>query len=168
MVLRRIDYILGSILIVAVIATLANAQPPTADESIGRDRIQRQSSLRAGKSVAIKPKWGFFGTIFNVILEQINDTKSAYNQISELVNNQFVDEKEVIPPPDESNNATTPSPKITRKEFLNILDRNLKGLARLRNLEWREAKKDSWNNLQGYWNELFGDKKKRIRRDTSH
>ncbi|XP_045528245.1 uncharacterized protein LOC123716516 [Pieris brassicae] len=168
MVLRSIDYILASILIVAVIATLANAQPPTAEESIGQDRFQRQSSVRAGKSAAIKPKWGFFGTIFSVILEEINDTKSAYNQISELVNNQFVDEKVVIPPPDKSNNGTSPSPKITRKEFLNILDRNLKGLARLRNLEWREAKKDSWNNIQGYWNELFGDKKKRTRRANSH
>lgn len=43
--------------------------------------------------------------------------------------------------PDPSNNGTTESPKITRAEFLKILDRNLKGLSRLRNLEWREAKK---------------------------
>lgn len=45
----------------------------------------------------------------------------------------------MIPPV--PNNSTTPTPKITRSEFLKILDRNLKGLARLRNLEWREAKK---------------------------
>ncbi|CAK1539970.1 unnamed protein product [Leptosia nina] len=140
MQLRGIDYILGRLLVVAIIATLVNAQPPTADASIGKDRSLRQSSIKAGRSVAVKPKWGFFGTIFNVILEQINDTKSAYNQISELVNNQFADDKVVTTTPS-SGNGTTPSPKITRQEFLNILDRNLKGLARLRNLEWREAKK---------------------------
>ncbi|VVC87488.1 unnamed protein product [Leptidea sinapis] len=39
--------------------------------------------------------------------------------------------------------TTTESNKITRQEFLKILDRNLKGLARLRSLEWREAKKES-------------------------
>lgn len=47
----------------------------------------------------------------------------------------------VTAPPDPSNNGTTETPKITRAEFLRILDRNLKGLNRLRNLEWREAKK---------------------------
>ncbi|XP_045510649.1 uncharacterized protein LOC123705715 isoform X2 [Colias croceus] len=161
MAFRNGDYILASILIVGVIATVVTAQPPLADESIGKDRALRQSSIRAGKSVAVKPKWGFFGTIFNVILEQINDTKSAYTQISDLVNNQFVDDKAVTMPPDPSNNGTTKPPQITRQEFLKILDRNLKGLARLRNLEWREAKKDSWSNLQGYWGELFGSKKTR-------
>lgn len=40
-----------------------------------------------------------------------------------------------------STNGTTPTPRITRAEFLKILERNLIGLARLRNLEWREAKK---------------------------
>ena len=43
--------------------------------------------------------------------------------------------------PDPTNNGTTETAKITRAEFLKILDRNLKGLSRLRNLEWREAKK---------------------------
>lgn len=39
------------------------------------------------------------------------------------------------------NNGTAEAAKITRAEFLKILDRNFKGLARLRNLEWREARK---------------------------
>ncbi|XP_072943932.1 uncharacterized protein [Epargyreus clarus] len=134
---------------------------PTADMSIGKDRIFRESALRAGRRVAEKPKWGFFGTVFNLILEQINDTKSAYGQISDLVNNQFIDDNAVTMKPDASSNGTTESTKISRSDFLGILDRNLKGLARLRNLEWREAKKDSWTNLQTYWGELFGGKKTR-------
>lgn len=43
--------------------------------------------------------------------------------------------------PDPANNGTTESTTISRSEFLKILDRNLKGLARLRSLEWREARK---------------------------
>ncbi|CAH2102576.1 unnamed protein product [Euphydryas editha] len=155
--------ILATLVFIADVVSLASAQPPLANESIGKDRALRESLLRAGKNVATKPKWGFFGTIFNLILEQINDTKSAYVQISDLVNNQFVDDNAVTVMPDISNNGTTPTPKLTRSEFLKILDRNLKGLARLRNLEWREAKKDSWSNVQGYWNELFGGKKRSIR-----
>nr|XP_034831263.1 uncharacterized protein LOC117988250 [Maniola hyperantus]XP_034831272.1 uncharacterized protein LOC117988250 [Maniola hyperantus]XP_034831281.1 uncharacterized protein LOC117988250 [Maniola hyperantus] len=159
---RRYKYeVLAAFITVAVVAHLVAAQPPLADESIGKDKAIRQSLIRAGKNVATKPKWGFFGTVFNLILEQINDTKSAYNQVSDLVNNQFVNENAVTVTPDTSTNGTTETPKITRTEFLRILDRNLKGLARLRNLEWREARKDSWSNIQGYWNEVFAGKKSR-------
>ncbi|CAH0724837.1 unnamed protein product, partial [Brenthis ino] len=147
-------------LIIAAVALLVSAQPPLANESIGKDKALRGSLLRAGKNVATKPKWGFFGTVFNLIVEQINDTKSAYSQISDLVNKQFIDDNQAVTgTPDKPNNGTTESPKITRSEFLRIIDRNLKGLARLRNLEWRESKKDSWSNVQGYWNEIFAGKK---------
>ncbi|VVD02109.1 unnamed protein product [Leptidea sinapis] len=88
--------ILCCLVVIAAFVPLIAAQQTTADESINKDRSLRQISSRTGQSVAVKPKWGFFGTIFNVILEQINDTKSAYNQISELVGNQIVDEKVVI------------------------------------------------------------------------
>ncbi|CAK1601989.1 unnamed protein product [Parnassius mnemosyne] len=139
------------------------AQPPTADASINKDRALRLVSLRAGKNVATTPKRGFFGTIFNLIVEQINDTKSAYTQISDLVNNQFAENDIVTPTSNATaaSNGTTEAPKITRAEFLKILDRNLKGLARLRSLEWREAKKDSWANLDNYKNEIFSQRKAR-------
>ncbi|KAI5640542.1 hypothetical protein NE865_07087 [Phthorimaea operculella] len=111
--------------------------PPTAENSIAKDRIFR---LSAGKSVAKPVQLGFFGTIFHLILEQINDTKSAYNQVSELLGNQFTDDNAPTSTPDPTGNeTTTESTKISRQEFLKILDRNLKGLARLRALEWREA-----------------------------
>ncbi|XP_050348490.1 uncharacterized protein LOC126772250 [Nymphalis io] len=157
---RYYTFALATFVIIIAVAPLVTSQPPLADESIGKDRALRVSLLKAGKNVATKPKWGFFGTVFNLILEQINDTKSAYGQISELVSNQFVDDNTVTMTPDIPN-GTTATPKITRSEFLKILDRNLKGLARLRNLEWRESRKDSWSNVQGYWNELFGGKKTR-------
>ncbi|KAJ8736391.1 hypothetical protein PYW08_007047 [Mythimna loreyi] len=156
-------YALVAIVFVAIISPCFSALPSTADDVIEKDRTARQSAIRAGRHIAVAPKRGFFGTIFHVILEQINDTKSAYNQISELVNNQFADENAVTAPPDPSNNATE-APIITRAEFLKILDRNLKGLSRLRNLEWREAKKDSAANIRIYKDEIFRGKKARSTR----
>ncbi|KAM3967919.1 uncharacterized protein ACR2FA_011471 [Aphomia sociella] len=150
---------LGTLVVIAIIAPLFTAQPPSADKAIDKDRTYRQSAIKSGKNVASTPKWGFFGTIFHLILEQINDTKSAYNQISDLVNNQFADDNAVTMPPDPANNGTTETPKISRSEFLKILERNLIGLARLRNLEWREAKKDSMANLREYKDEIFRRKK---------
>ncbi|XP_041975268.1 uncharacterized protein LOC121730332 [Aricia agestis] len=155
--------VLFVVLAVAAAAPMAAAQRNTADSSIAKDRVFRQSVLSTGKNVPAKPKWGFFGTIFTVILEQINETKSAYNQISDLVNNNFADDN-AVPATTDATTNTTEATKITRKEFLQILDRNLKGLARLRNLEWREAKKDSRANLKEYWNEIFSGKKTRSTR----
>ncbi|XP_068626835.1 uncharacterized protein [Battus philenor] len=143
---------------VIVVITPATAQPSTADASINKDRALRFITLKSGKKVATTPQRGFFGTIFNLIVEQINDTKSAYTQISELVNNQFSDNEVVTTNSSATTNGTTEAPKITRAEFLKILDRNLKGLTRLRNLEWREARKDSWANLVNYKNEIFSGK----------
>ncbi|GBP60787.1 Mariner Mos1 transposase [Eumeta japonica] len=156
---RNMSRVRGAVLVVLMVALAVQltAQPPTAEEAIARDRTARQAAVKAGRLVATKPKWGFFGTIFHLILEQVNDTKSAYNQISDLVNSQFSDNDPTTTLPPDSN-ATTRAPKITRAEFLKILDRNLKGLQRLRSLEWREAMKDSMANLRGYKNEIFGKK----------
>ncbi|XP_063821312.1 uncharacterized protein LOC135071455 [Ostrinia nubilalis] len=151
--------VLAALMVVTIMAPHFSAQPPTAEKSIEKDRTQRQAAVKAGKQVATTPKWGFFGTIFHLILEQINDTKSAYTQISDLLTNQFVDDNAVTNSPAPSTNGSTETPKISRQEFLKILDRNLKGLARLRNLEWREAKKDSMANLRGYKDEIFRGKK---------
>lgn len=51
---------------------------------------------------------------------------------------------QVVTKAPDPNSDTTQTPKISRQEFLKILDRNLKGLARLRDLEWREARKVSY------------------------
>ncbi|XP_063395231.1 uncharacterized protein LOC134680112 [Cydia fagiglandana] len=162
---KRAVTVLAAITIIAVAVPCFTAQPPSADESPAKDRTIRQA-VQARKRVAQTPKWGFFGTIFHVILEQVNDTKSAYNQISDLVNGQFTDDQPGVtaaPAPDPADNGTTPTPKISRAEFLKILERNLKGLQRLRQLEWREAKKDSMANIQRYKEEIFGGKKPRKR-----
>ncbi|CAH2989420.1 unnamed protein product [Chilo suppressalis] len=84
--------LLAVLMVAAVIIPHFTAQPPSADKSIEKDRTNRQTAIKAGKQVATTPKWGFFGTIFHLILEQINDTKSAYNQITDQVNTQFVDD----------------------------------------------------------------------------
>ncbi|XP_013191205.2 uncharacterized protein LOC106135459 [Amyelois transitella] len=158
MAFSRHGFILSMFVIIAIIAPQFTAVPPTAEKFINKDRTNRQAAIKAGKQVPTTPKWGFFGTVFHLILEQINDTKSAYNQISELVNNQFSDDNAVTKAPNPSNNSTTEAPKISRAEFLKILDRNLKGLARLRNLENRIARQDTMANLRRYKDEIFGKK----------
>ncbi|CAB3240587.1 unnamed protein product [Arctia plantaginis] len=154
-------YLLVNFLFIAIVSPHVRAQPPTADDIIEKERAARHLLFKSVNNVAEPTERGFFGTIFHVILEQINDTKSAYNQITDLVTKQFVDENAITPAPDPSNNGTTETPKLTRTEFLRILDRNLKGLARLRNLEWREAMKDSSANLKAYKDEIFRGKKAR-------
>ncbi|XP_053617377.1 uncharacterized protein LOC128679276 [Plodia interpunctella] len=161
---RKHTFILCSFMIIAIIAPHFTAEPPTADQSINKDRTNRQAAIKAGKRVPTTPKWGFFGTVFHLILEQINDTKSAYSQISELVNNQFADDNAVNKAANSNSNDTTEAPKISRAEFLKILDRNLKGLARLRNLENRIAKEDSMKNLRRYKDEIFGKKNQNRRK----
>ncbi|XP_059050441.1 uncharacterized protein LOC131845399 [Achroia grisella] len=157
MVMSHHSIALAALVIIAIIAPHFTAHPPSADKAIDKDRLYRQTAVKSGKNVANTPKWGFFGTIFHLILEQINDTKSAYNQISDLVNNQFTDDNTITVSPD-TVNGTTQAPKISRSEFLNILERNLKGLVRLRNLEWREARKDTMTNLRQYKDEIFRGK----------
>ncbi|KAI8438449.1 hypothetical protein MSG28_010960 [Choristoneura fumiferana] len=90
---RRGITVLAALTIIAVVLPCFTGQPPTAEESIGKDRNLRQTADKIGKRVAHTPKWGFFGTIFHLILEQVNDTKSAYTQISDLVNGQFSDDQ---------------------------------------------------------------------------
>lgn len=41
----------------------------SAEESINRDRTARKRAILVGNNVVTKPKWGFFGTIFHLILE---------------------------------------------------------------------------------------------------
>ncbi|CAG9796641.1 unnamed protein product [Diatraea saccharalis] len=150
--------LLATLMVTVVVVPHFTAQPPSVDKSIEKDRTNRQSAIKAGRQVATTPKWGFFGTIFHLILEQINDTKSAYNQINEEVNSRFSNDNSLKKMPQAATNGSTEAPKLSRTEFLKVLDRNLKGLARLRNLEWREAKKDTLTNLRGYKDEIFRGK----------
>lgn len=153
-------YLLIVFLFIAIVSPHVPIQPLTADIT-EKNRSARHLLFKSVNNVSQTAERGFLGTIFNIISEQINDIKSAYSQITDLVSKQFIDENVVTLAPDLSDNVTTKAPRLTRREFLRILDRNLKGLARLRNLEWREAMKDSSANLKAYKEEIFRGKRPR-------
>lgn len=48
---------------------LFELQPQTSDDVIQSDRQSRQTAIKSGKRVATAPKIGFFGTIFNLIVQ---------------------------------------------------------------------------------------------------
>ncbi|XP_065158734.1 uncharacterized protein [Atheta coriaria] len=106
------------------------------------------------KRASRKP--GFFRTLFSVVFDQYNDTKYTINKISSLVNDNFLPENappvvSTTPSSIDPNVSTTKAPyKITRSEFNRIVQRNLRGLARLYNIELRDALKQSDKNWAEY------------------
>ncbi|XP_068083507.1 uncharacterized protein [Anabrus simplex] len=94
-------------------------------------------------------KAGIFALLNQLIAETQNDTRSAYRQITDILNENIVDEKTLMsttPPP--AVNGTTEEPPIilTRQQLLRVLRRNLRGLTRLFNQEVDMAVKDSNRN----------------------
>lgn len=101
---------------------------------------------------------GFFWTLARVAFETFNDTRSAVQQISSILNEAIVPDpvptktpamgrSQSSPTPGEGNDATTPEGseedsgefQLTRSLLLRIIGRNLRGLVRLFNIEWRDA-----------------------------
>ncbi|GLV37250.1 uncharacterized protein CBL_01921 [Carabus blaptoides fortunei] len=111
-------------------------------------------------------KPGFFWVLGSNIFHQFNDTRSAIRQIRKLINNQFIDERKPAPakvPVLEPNATTTEAPyRISRKEFNNIIMRNLRGIARLYNLEWNAAVKQSEQNRADFNKQLRYSIKKEL------
>nr|CAI5868769.1 unnamed protein product [Callosobruchus analis] len=73
---------------------------------------------------------GFFKTLFSVIYEQWSDTKNTIQSVNKQINDNFLPE-DYVPY------------RITRKEFNKIIQRNLRGIRRLYDLELKEALKQS-------------------------
>lgn len=97
----------------------------------------------------------FYFVLF-FIFQTINDTRSAIQQISELVSNTFSPESTtpkfpaIMTPKKSENNETNSDEnssdtgfKPTPQEFQNLIRRNIKGLIRLFNIEWNDAIKVS-------------------------
>ncbi|KDR19837.1 uncharacterized protein LOC110829570 [Zootermopsis nevadensis] len=101
---------------------------------------------------------GFVSLLSDYISETRNETTRAFNEISDLVSKQILPVQQGIQlnytVPESSrelleNATTTKVPFVlTQQEFLRILRRNLRGLARLFNMESRRAIEDSNNNVR--------------------
>ncbi|XP_023719226.1 uncharacterized protein LOC111870866 [Cryptotermes secundus] len=114
-----------------------------------RFRVRRQASNK---------NRGFFSMLSDYISETRDDTIRAFNEISDLVSKLIIPVKQGIQlnytAPASSrelpeNVTTTEAPfVITQQDFLRILRRNLRGLARVFNMESRKAIEASNNNVR--------------------
>ncbi|KAF5289929.1 hypothetical protein FQA39_LY14938 [Lamprigera yunnana] len=147
------DLITRSILVYLIsfmVVTLQNSQNSKRIEN--RNRITTAPTevpLRGKRGFIItKTKPGPLRQIFSVFYEQWNDTRFTTNNLNRILNDQFLPENASLitstTPTANTNVSTKPPPyKVTRSELIRILRRNLKGLVRLYNIEFKDAIKQS-------------------------
>ncbi|KAL3265263.1 hypothetical protein HHI36_009477 [Cryptolaemus montrouzieri] len=113
--------------------------------------VHMQSTTQVSpKARRTTPKQGFIKTLFQVGFEQWADTQNTLNKISKMLNDNFLPENAASTTPSSTTessdpNVTTKKPpyRITRSEFMKILNRNVKGLRRLFDIELKEALQQS-------------------------
>ncbi|XP_011493989.1 PREDICTED: uncharacterized protein LOC105359178 [Ceratosolen solmsi marchali] len=119
-----------------------------------------------------KPKPGFFWTLARVTFETFNDTRSAIQQINQIINESIPNEstpakqglaslkmKTMVAPGNRTESDTEtmteePEFKLTRPLLLSLVRRNVNGLVRLFNIEWRDAINQSQKNVQEFQRDL--------------
>lgn len=131
------------------------------------DRIIPEESRRVVRQVR-KEKPGFFWTLARVTFEMVNDTKSAIKQISEIINNTIQPDSATQSTvmsaqltaaastnANATENATTPAPYVlTRSGLQTLIRRNVLGLVRLFNIEWKDALNQSEINVREFQKDL--------------
>ncbi|XP_026671405.1 uncharacterized protein LOC108627443 [Ceratina calcarata] len=138
------------------------------------DRIIPEESRRVVRQVR-NEKPGFFWTLARVTFEMFNDTKSAIKQISNIINNTIAPDSATqstmmtaqltaAASTDEQKNATnvnatetttTPAPYVlTRSGLQTLIRRNVLGLVRLFNIEWKDALDQSEMNVKEFQKDL--------------
>ncbi|XP_018561406.1 uncharacterized protein LOC108903650 isoform X1 [Anoplophora glabripennis] len=126
--------------------TLA-VQNSNGEEKEDHDKINQENHQIITRTRRAIKKPGFFRTLFSVIYEQWNDTKNTFGTINNLINDNFLPDNAPVTEattPSDPNASTTAAPyKISRKEFNRIVQRNLKGLQRLYNIELQDALQQS-------------------------
>ncbi|XP_033210975.1 uncharacterized protein LOC117169026 isoform X2 [Belonocnema kinseyi] len=140
------------------LAKPAAAIKRTANEKIPSRKLSKEEIKRVARQTQ-KQRPGFFWTLFRVAFETVNDTRSAIGQISELLSNGIAPDPTTKKPgtssmiiqtttvknditnaTDNSSTTTTAAPFVlTRSGLQGIIRRNVKGLVRLFNIEWRDA-----------------------------
>ncbi|CAK9819537.1 hypothetical protein ANTPLA_LOCUS10279 [Anthophora plagiata] len=144
------------------------------------DKIINEESRRVIRQVR-KQKPGFFWTIARITFETINDTRSAIKQISNIINNTVapdsatqstmtngaltmaelnnsgrnvtsVNETETMT---NSSTTTTEAPYVlTRSSLQRLIRRNVLGLVRLFNIEWKDALNQSDMTVKEFQKDL--------------
>ncbi|XP_065366473.1 uncharacterized protein LOC135959275 [Calliphora vicina] len=125
-----------------------------------------ESKLRSKRGVF----WDFFQKMVitkNLIVDQYSDTRNTFDEVYNLINDQFSDPAAEKPrgpssttesskfsseeTTDSSEVTTTTEPyRISRYELGRILGRNFRGLKRLQEIEFQDALNQSHYNIQEY------------------
>ncbi|XP_046615834.1 uncharacterized protein LOC124303087 isoform X1 [Neodiprion virginianus] len=133
----------------------------------------REEIKRGVRQVSSQQKPGVVLTLARLAFEKVNDTKSAVNQIGAIVNSNLSPDVSSTSRPSTTSSATTSvtgtlidanttmttttteAPFVlTRSELLGIIRRNLRGLVRLFNIEWREALSQSQVSVRDFQRDL--------------
>lgn len=143
------------------------------------DKIMPEETKRVARQIR-KQRPGFFWTLARVTFEAFNDTRSAIQQISNLINTNIVpdsatessrssDSLTVVSSSATGRNmttanatesstteptTTTAAPVLTRSGLQTLIRRNVLGLVRLFNIEWSEALNQSDVNVREFQNNL--------------
>lgn len=144
------------------------------DVDVIGDMIIPEESKRVVREVRRK-KPGLFWSLAKVTFQAINDTASAIKQITAIINNSIVPDsatassiaKESLAPANLTNvpsgqnetETTTSMPTttpvvLTRKTIEKLIRRNILGLVRVFNIEWKEALNQSETNVKEFQKDL--------------
>ncbi|XP_076641226.1 uncharacterized protein LOC143352532 [Halictus rubicundus] len=144
------------------------------------EKIMSEETKRVAREIR-KQRPGFFWTLARVTFETINDTRSALQQISEMINNNIAPDSATqasVPRGSLTATAATTSSKnmsstnetetttarptstteapfvLTRSSIQTLIRRNVLGLVKLFNLEWNEALNQSDINVRQFQKDL--------------
>ncbi|XP_043527870.1 uncharacterized protein LOC122538132 isoform X1 [Frieseomelitta varia] len=142
------------------------------DADVIGDIIIPEESKRVVREVK-KKKPGLFWSLAKVTFQAINDTASAIKQITAIINNSIVPDsatassitKESLTAANSTNvpsngtETTTSTPTttpavLTRKTLEKLIRRNILGLVRVFNIEWKEALNQSETNVKEFQRDL--------------
>ncbi|CAH1718154.1 unnamed protein product [Chironomus riparius] len=108
----------------------------------------------------LKPKpLGFFGKVAylgGLLFQQYNDTSNAFKQLRDIIQDQFSDTATKGPPQttSEPGETTTERYRISRAEFGQIVNRNLRALQKLGRIELADARNQSLYTIADYKQQL--------------
>ncbi|XP_078048189.1 uncharacterized protein LOC144475794 [Augochlora pura] len=144
------------------------------------EKIMSQETKRVAREIR-KQRPGFFWTLARVTFETFNDTKSAIQQISNIINNSIAPDSATqssVPRGSLTATAASTSPKnassanatdvttmaptttteenfvLTRSSLQSLIRRNVLGLVKLFNIEWSDALNQSESNVQEFQKDL--------------
>ncbi|XP_076276421.1 uncharacterized protein LOC143207157 [Lasioglossum baleicum] len=144
------------------------------------EKIMSEETKRVARQIR-KQRPGFFWTLARVTFETINDTRSAFQQISDMINNNIAPDSATqgsmprgsltatVASTSSKNTSstneteaattgptsTTAAPFVlTRSSIQSLIRRNVLGLVKLFNLEWNEALNQSEINVRQFQKDL--------------